>query len=94
MAQLPLNLDLSQMQTKWKSQLDQLLSNELTQGSLISQSLASGSNTINHLLGRQQVGWIIVDQDAAATIYRSQPLNAKTLTLNASAPVNVALWVF
>ncbi len=56
--------------------------------------LAVGTTVINHGLGRTMQGWIITDINGAATIYRSQPLNALTLTLVSSAAVTVALEVF
>lgn len=82
-------------QTKLKADLDPVLANLLVQGSLITNvNLIAGVNVINHLLGRQQQGWILADQTAVSNIYRSAPFNDKTLALNASAPVQVNLWVF
>lgn len=95
MAQLPLKLPLEQMQSKWKSQLDPLLSNINTQGQLLSATvLAVGNNTINHKLSRNMQGWYIVDIDGPATIYRSQPFNDSTLVLNSTAICTINLWVF
>jgi hypothetical protein len=71
------------------------LANQLMQGLLLKNiALNIGDNVINHLLGRMMQGWILTDQSAGATIYRSQPLNDKTLTLNASAGLTISLWVF
>jgi len=56
--------------------------------------LTTGSNAINHGLGRNMQGWSIVDINAAVTPYRSAPLNALTLTLTASAPCTVSIEVF
>ena len=95
MAQLPLNLSLEETQKRWKSQLDPVLANAIFQGQqLPSQALKVGDNVINHKLGRMMQGWFIVDVDNASTIYRSQPLNATLLTLNASAACNVSIWVY
>lgn len=83
------------MQKTWASQLNPMLANALTAGSLIPNVvLTDGSTTFNHYLGRQMQGWIIVDQNAAASIWRSAPLNGTTLTLTSSAAVTVSLWVF
>jgi hypothetical protein len=83
------------MQKQWTSQLNPLLANILTQGSLLSDvTLIDGVNTFNHYLGKGMTGWILVDQNGAASIYRSQPLNAQTLTLTSNAAVTVSLWVF
>lgn len=87
------SLDL--LQSKWKAELDPKLGNVLANGLLISNvSLSIGDNVINHKLGRVQQGWILVDQNAGATIYRSAALNDSTLTLNSSAGVTISLWVF
>lgn len=86
---------LSLLQTTWKSQLDPMLSNPLNKVTILkSVPLASGTNVINHLLGRAQQGWFIVDIQGAATIYRSAPFNNLTLTLHSSAAVTVSIGVF
>jgi hypothetical protein len=83
------------MQKQWMSQLNPLLGNILTQGSLLPmQKLVNGSTMFNHYLGKQMTGWILVDQNALANIYRSAPLNSQTLTLTSSAPCTVSLWIF
>lgn len=98
---MALNLFKSQDQTlmllqkQWTSQLNPLLANMLTQGSLLKDiSLINGATTFNHYLGAQMTGWILVDQNALASIYRSEPLNSTTLTLTSDAIVTVSLWVF
>lgn len=98
MAQLPLPGNTADVLIKlplWKSILDPVIATPLIQGNLITnQVLVTGANIINHKLGRQQVGWMIVDQNASAALYRSQPFNGLTLTLTSSAPVTVNVWVF
>jgi hypothetical protein len=95
---LPLNLPSELRETRWKAILDQLLSNATLKGSLLPGIvLTSGSNTVNHKLGRQLQGWIVVGQNAAATFYDQQASNktpATTLLLVASAQVTVNLYVF
>ncbi len=83
------------MQKQWTSQLNPLLANMLTQGSVLTNiSLKSGATTFNHYLGRLQAGWILTDQNAASSIYRSEPFNAQNLTLTSSNACVVSLWVF
>lgn len=83
------------MQTQWKGQLDPILAIPMLSGiQLRSVSLTSGTTVINHLLGRMQQGWIITDQNGAASIYRTSSLNDKTLTLFSDAQVTVNLWVY
>lgn len=98
MAQLPLPGNTADVLVKlplWKSILDPVIATPLIQGNLIPNvSLVTGANVINHLLGRQQVGWMIVDQNSSAAIYRSKPFNNLTLTLTSSAPSVVNVWCF
>lgn len=83
------------LQTSWSAELNPLLSNPLSNGIFLSNVLLiNGSNTINHLLGRKMQGWFITDQNASASIYRSQPLNAQTLTLTSNANVTVTIYGF
>lgn len=83
------------MQTKWASQLNPVLANPMNSVSILKEiSLVIGDNEFNHLLGKKMQGWMILDIDAASTIYRSAPFNALTLTLNSSAVCNVNIGVF
>lgn len=86
------------MQTSWAADLNPLISNQLTNGNLLTnQALASGANVINHKLGRPLKGWIITRCRAAATFYDTQDASLTpqlTLNLNSSAAVTVDLWVF
>lgn len=92
---LPLKLTLDLMQTRWASILNPFLSNPLNDVQILENvALANGATKINHLLSRKQQGWFIVDQNATASIYRSQPFNDKTLTLTSSAAVTVNIGVF
>jgi hypothetical protein len=92
---LPLKLPLDQMQTKWASELNPLLSNPLS-GVVLLQNvvLVAGANTVNHMLGRTMQGWFLTDAQGTATVYRSQPMNDLTITLVASAPITVSIGVF
>jgi hypothetical protein len=60
-------------------------------------ALISGDTTLDHGLGRELLGWIVVGQSASATIYDKQGTNSdsgRTLILNSSAVATVNLWVF
>lgn len=96
---LPVFKDESQpfmlMQTKWAAELNPVLAFPPLSGSILKGiSLSIGVNTINHLLGRLQQGWILTDQSGGASIYRSKPFNATTLALTSDAVVTINLWVF
>lgn len=92
---LPLRLPWTQAQDRWATIINPVLDNPNSNGLLLSNvTLKSGTNIINHTLGRQQQGWYVTDINSAAQIYRSTPLNSLTLTLFSSAPCVVGLWVF
>ena len=81
--------------TRWKSLIDPILKNPLNSVSILEDvSLKVGDNVINHRLGRKLRGWVLLDVNAATTIYRSAPLNDLTLTLNSSAVAIISLGVF
>lgn len=83
------------MLTKWSSILNPLLANTLNGVSIVkSVSLIIGETKIPHLLGRPQQGWFIIDINAAATIYRSKPLESDYLYLTSSAVAVVNIGVF
>lgn len=92
---LPKGLDLLKTQTTWATQLDPVIQNQLVNGILISNiNLINGVTVVNHKLGRKMQGWMIADINSAATVYRSQPLNDKTLTLTSNASAIANVWCF
>lgn len=89
------NKNMMFLQTNWATQLNPVIQKEIVQGILLKNiSLLTGANIINHKLSRQMQGWMVSDIDAAVSIYRSQPLNDKTLTLTSSGAATISLWVF
>ena len=95
MAQLPTRLQYEMQTTKWKSILDPLLKNQLNNVSILNNiELAIGNNKIAHKLGKKPQGWLILDINAASTIYRSEDFNDLFLTLNSSAVATISLGVF
>ena len=90
--------DLQLMQTSWASQLNPLLSNPMSNASILyGVVLASGDNVINHKLGQKLIGWNIIGRNSAASVYDKQATNSTpqlTLVLNASAAVTINLAVF
>lgn len=92
---LPLKLPWELAQNRWATDLNPIIKNVLIQGKLISNiSITIGSNQINHLLSKQQTGYFITDINGPAIIYRSLPLNDKTLTLTSNANCIVSIWMF
>lgn len=90
--------ELSQMQTKWASQLNPVVANPMVLGQQLKQvQLAIGDNVINHGLGRTLQGWLPVRQRASANLFDKQDSNQMqqlTLVLNSDAVVSVDLWVY
>lgn len=103
LSQLPLvqtqSREVNQLQNNIKQILDPISSNPLNSGRILkSQSLASGSNVINHGLGRALQGWFLTRQrDVVSAIYDTQDNNPnpnQSLLLTASAPIVVDIYVF
>lgn len=92
--QLSTNLPFEQMLTKWAGTLNPVLAIQMLQGTpLTNVKLLSGvPQALDHLLQRNQIGWMITDQNAAASIFRTQPFNSNTITLQSSADVTINLW--
>jgi hypothetical protein len=90
--------DLSLLQTNWSTQINPVLAQPMAQGLFVKNvTLNTGSNVLNHRLGRRLQGWIITRIRALATIYDTQDTNQQpdlTLVLVSSATVQVDLYVF
>lgn len=96
---LPQRLPIEQMQVRWAAVLQPILSNPATNPTLLQNiSLASGANTVNHLLGRKLTSWKIARMRANfAQIYDTQDENKMpelTLLLTSSAAVVVDIEVY
>ena len=95
---LPQQLNINDMQNRWASIINPVLSSPIVNGQLLANiDLSIGTNTINHKLGRQLKGWLIVGIDGAAQIYDNQATNQfdeLTLSLTSDAAVSCSLWVF
>ena len=90
---------LQQLQDNVDIALNQVVNRELLDGQILQNiSLsASGVNEIEHKLGRELLGWMVVRSRAQSTVWDNQDDNVRqsaTLLLNASADVVVDLWVF
>lgn len=102
MASLPIlqsdSEQLTMVQTRWSSILSPFITNPTLNNAVLKQvSLASGSNVINHKLGRKLQGWKIVRQRGPANVYDTQDSNSMpqlTLNLESSASVVVDIEVF
>ncbi len=83
---------------KWAASLNPVIANPLMAGNLLAGIvLVTGANSISHRLGRKLVGYIVVLNSAAVTVYDSQATNQYPdlyLILNASGATTISLYVF
>ncbi len=88
------SFELSQVQSNVAFVLDPLVRLPTLDGTLLTGvSLSTAVTQVNHLLGRQPLGWQLADINSNATVWRTG-WNNKTLSLQASADTTVNLWVF
>jgi hypothetical protein len=85
--------DVQSLQENVAGVLDSLVRVPVIDGVHVTATLASGSNRIAQTLQRIPQGWIIVDRDSAATVYRTA-WDSKTMTLTASGAVTIKMWVY
>lgn len=92
------NQSLTLLQTAWASLLNPVLDNSANNSILLkSVKVVTGSNTINHLLGKKLTGWKIVRQRSASSVYDNQDDNPKpelTLVLVSTNDVVLDIEVF
>lgn len=83
-------------QTKWPAQLNPVLALPILAGTQINNIVLKSSTplAINHLLQRLPQGWFVVDNLANAVIWRTQPLNMNTITLESSANTTVDIYIY
>lgn len=93
---LPQKLPYPLLVTSWAQTLDPIVANPILQGLLISDValLANTPKLIQTGLGRLQQGWFPIDKTSNTAIWRTQPFNAQTLTLESSANTTISIWVF
>ena len=93
---------LDDVQTNVANTLTPVLKSLIVDGVLIKDiDLVSGVNRINHTLGRVPEGWIIVDRNTTATVFKTIPTTAantitdsSTISLTSSGTVKVSIWFF
>lgn len=90
------NYELSRVQDFLANAIDRLDSEIVNGHQIDSIDLTAGeANTINHGLGRNLRGYIVVRKDANASIWdETSSTPAKTLKLQTSSDCTVSLWVY
>lgn len=92
--------NMNQFQDSLEGTLQPLLSSDVLYGNLIKDvTLASGDNTISHLLGKPYQGYIVVKRSAAVDIYdksadTDNKFKDRNLILNSSGAATVSLYIF
>lgn len=70
----------------------EILDGRLLKGVIL---LMAGTTLVAHGLGREALGWIVVENIANAVVWQEQSdVPSKLLALNCSADTTVSLWVF
>lgn len=83
---------------KWSATLNPIIANPIVNGQILSNvAVVNGTNIINHKLGRNLQGYLVILKDANVDIYDSQQTNQMpdlTLRLVSSGTANISLYVF
>lgn len=88
---------LNQVQENVAQALKPLLESAIGSGRVIEDiEIVSGTpRTVEHKLGREFKGWIIVRKNTNANIWEStSTLPSKTLILNSDANTTASIWIF
>jgi len=88
--------ELKLIQSNIDSAINSVIRAQILDGVLLeSVALVTGANKIEHKLDRKYVGYIVVRNNSTATVYDSSSIETDVyVTLTASAPTTVSLWVF
>jgi hypothetical protein len=94
----PHGQDFILLQDKLDRTLSGITDSTVVDGILIENiALTTSTTDVQHMLGKQYRGYIIVYQDAAETIYVDSSSTANKslyISLKASGNVNISLWMF
>lgn len=85
--------DVQSLQENVAGVLDPLVRIPILDGVQFSAPLVTGSNRLAHPLQRIPLGWITVDRNGVATVYRTA-WDSRTITLTASAAVTLQIWIY
>ncbi len=97
MQKLPRQLSFEQLQPKWASAIDPVITNPICNGlQLVNIKLSAGVNTIDHKLGRKLIGYIITSiYDTTSNIVRqNSQIPERTIVLNSSAGTTIDIYVY
>lgn len=88
--------DKSKIDLRVADLLNTLRSIAILDGALLTDvALSTSATNVNHGLGRQPIGYIVVGQNAAASIFETKSARTNaTFQLTSSASVTADIWVF
>lgn len=91
--------ELNQVQGRLKQIFEPLLRSEIINGVLLKNiELKSGvSNMVSHKLNREIQGYILIDQNASALIYRvvtKASIKTQYIDLRTNQDVKISIWIF
>lgn len=90
--------DLRLVQDSSEVVLTALISKSILDGLIIKDvSLLTTTTSVDHKLGRELIGWIVISNSSDSRVWDEQASNqqkTKTLLLKASSATTVSLWVF
>ena len=66
----------------------------LLYGNYIQAEVTTSGVSVEHKLQREPTGWIIVDADADANVWRNATSDSKTINLISDATVNIKLYIW
>ena len=95
----PENQNITQTQSNVNSSVKQIANSPIIDGVLIKNiDVGTTDTVVNHKLGREPLGWIIVRKNEAGEVYESTTVNKnrdKFLLLRGStATTNTNFWIF
>lgn len=75
--------------------LSRVYKSDIIDGTIVSDiSIEAGSNEVSHKLGRQPIGWAVVDvQGAAPSLYRNS-WDSRIINIESDVSSTISLWVF
>lgn len=90
-----LEINLSKSVQYTEEWIQQLSSTQFLVGNTLEGTLTSAIAGISfdHKLGKQPLGWLLLDQDDSASIWRIS-WDDKTITFGSTATVGVKIWIF
>lgn len=91
------NYDLQKIQSQVAEQFDSISVTPFLNGNMVSATILTTDTIVDHLLGRNYLGYIVIERFSAGDVYTSATVNqnkSKQLILKANSTTDVKLYVF